>query len=119
MKNIDNLIAELRSTEPYLADSGFTAVVMSQLPGNRELPLLLKNLILLGATTLGSAIVVTQLPAGNLASLLLSVASLPALDLQSVLAMATQNLPIILIASVAFSYILPYGAILAARRGAF
>ena len=117
MKDIDNLIAELRSTEPYLADSGFTAVVMAQLPRSRELPLWLKNLILLCATALGSAIVATQLPAGSLASLLISTAVLPAIDMESVLALVARNLPIILIASVAFSYILPYGAILAARRG--
>ena len=73
--------------------------------------------MLLGATALGSAIVAMQLPAGNLASVLLSSAALPALDLQSVLALATQNLPLILIASVGITYLLPYGAILAARRG--
>ena len=118
MKDIDKLFAELRTGEPYLADGGFSAVVMAQLPGNRELPLWLKNLILLGATALGSAIVAMQLPAGNVASVLLSVASVPAMDLQSVVTMAAQNLPLILIASVAFTYVLPYGAILAVRRGA-
>ena len=118
MKDIDNLFAELRTSEPYLADSGFTAVVMAQLPRSRELPLWVKNLMLLSATALGSAIVATQLPAGNLASVLLSVATLPAPDLQSVLAMVAQKLPIILIASVAVSYLLPYGAILAVRRDA-
>ena len=30
MKDIDNLFAELRTSEPYLADGGFTAVVMAQ-----------------------------------------------------------------------------------------
>ena len=117
MKDIDNLSAELRISEPYLADSGFTAVVMAQLPRSRELPLWIKNLMLLGATALGSAIVAIQLPAGIVASVLLSTAFLPAMDLQSVLAMAAQNLPLILIACVAFSYLLPCGVILAARRG--
>ena len=116
MKDLDNLSAELRISEPYLPDSGFTAVVMAQLPRNRELPLWLKNLILLGATTLGSAIVATQLPAGNVASMLLSMSSLPALDVQSLLTLAAQNLPIILIASVAFGYLMPYGAFLVAQR---
>ncbi len=119
MKDIDNLCAELRISEPYLADSGFTAVVMAQLPRTRELPLGIKNLILLAATTLGSAIVAMQLPADNVASVLLSAAFLPALDLQSLLAVAAQNVPIILIACVAFSYLLPCGVILAARRGVF
>lgn len=119
MKDIDKLFAELRTSEPYLADGGFSAVVMAQLPSNRELPLWLKNLILLGATALGSSIVAMQLPAGDLGSLLLAAASLPALDIQSLLAAAAQNLPVILMASVAFGYLLPYGAVLVAERDAF
>ncbi|OGT81702.1 MAG: hypothetical protein A3H91_10540 [Gammaproteobacteria bacterium RIFCSPLOWO2_02_FULL_61_13] len=117
MKDIDNLCAELRISEPYLTDSGFTAVVMAQLPRSRELPLWEKNLILLGATALGSAIVATQIPAGSLASALMAMTSLPGVDLHIVLTLVAQKLPIILIASAAISYILPFGAILAARRG--
>ncbi len=119
MKDIDNVFAELRGSEPYLADAGFTDVVMAQLPTNRELPFWLKNLILLAAAALGSIMVAMQLPTGgNLVSTLLSVASLPALDMKLLAAMAVNNLPIILIASVAFGYLMPYGTYLAVRRGA-
>lgn len=118
MKDLDLMFRELRTTEPYLNDNGFTAVVMAQLPAQRELPMWVKNLLLLGATLLGSAIVATQLPANTLGTVLVSLATLPAIDAQSLLSVAAQNLPAVLLGCFAVSYLVPYGAILAVRRGA-
>lgn len=118
MKDIELMFTTLRTTEPYIDDNGFTAVVMAQLPGRRELPMWVKNLILLCATLLGSAIVAMQLPADGLGATLLSLIVLPAMDIQSMLSAAVQNLPVVLLACFAVSYLAPYGAILAVRRGA-
>lgn len=62
MIDLESRFSAARQSEPYLDDSGFTAAVMTRLPRRNELPLWLKNLILLGATALGSAVVVWQLP---------------------------------------------------------
>lgn len=113
MKNLDVMMNELRGTEPYLDDNGFTAVVMAQLPARRELPMWAKNLILLTATLLGSAIVAMQFPADSLGTMLLSMLTM---DLQPMLAAASQKLPLVLVACVVISYLVPCGALLAVRR---
>ena len=59
---IDSISARLRQTEPTITDGDFTAAIMTQLPRSRDLPAWQKNLILLTATALGSAIVTWQVP---------------------------------------------------------
>ncbi|MBI2992758.1 MAG: hypothetical protein HYY48_01110 [Gammaproteobacteria bacterium] len=73
MNDIDNLFSELRRTEPYLSDAGFASAVMAQVPRRRELPMWVKNLLLLSATVAGSAVVAWQLPAVELVSLITSM----------------------------------------------
>ena len=60
MKDIDSVVAQLRRSEPYFEDHGFTAAVLATLPEERELPLWIKNLIMIGATAAGSAVVAWQ-----------------------------------------------------------
>lgn len=72
MNDLDQLFQELRQTEPYLPDTGFTAAVIVQLPRRNELPLWIKNLLLLAATAAGSAVVAWQLPAAELLSFMAS-----------------------------------------------
>ena len=72
MNDIDKLFGELRRTEPYLSDAGFASAVMAQLPQRSELPMWVKNLILLSATVAGSAVVAWQLPVIDLVSLFVS-----------------------------------------------
>ena len=62
MIDVESRFAATRQSEPYLDDAGFTAAIMAELPSRTELPLWLKNIILLAATALGSAIAVWQLP---------------------------------------------------------
>jgi len=52
----DNLLGALRNTEPYIADAGFSAGVISRVATTRRLPGWLANLILLGFTAIGSAL---------------------------------------------------------------
>jgi hypothetical protein len=118
MKDLDLVCSELRATEPYLEDNGFTAVLMARLPRRRQLPDWVKNVLLLGATALGSLICALQLPADLFGTVLLALVELPRLDMQALLSMAVQNLPVLLLACFAISYLLPYGAIVAIRRGA-
>ena len=68
--NLDNIFAQLRRTEPHLPDEGFTRAVLVQLPEPYELPLWIKNLLLLGATGIGSAIAAWQMPAVKLSQLM-------------------------------------------------
>jgi len=100
MKDIDNLFSELRGTEPYLSDAGFTSAVLSQLPRPRELPLWVKNVLLLSATVAGSAVVAWQLPAVELASLIASFK----LNVQ------------VLVGAVFTVYMFSYGAIWVAQK---
>lgn len=58
----DKLLAEIRHSEPYLQDNGFAAGVPARLPEARELPLRLKNTILLLFTALGSCLSAWQFP---------------------------------------------------------
>ncbi len=60
--NLDDLFATMRTTEPYFDDDGFTSAVMARIPEATQLPTWLANLILLGFTTLGSALAAWQLP---------------------------------------------------------
>jgi hypothetical protein len=61
MNDIESVIGQLRRTEPYFEDRGFTAAVLAALPEGRELPLWVKNLIMIGATAAGSAVVAWQM----------------------------------------------------------
>jgi hypothetical protein len=70
MSDIDSLVAQLRRSEPYFEDRGFTAAVLAALPEERELPLWVKNLIMVGATTAASAVVAWQMSGLRLESLL-------------------------------------------------
>jgi|GEM_PF-6021445 len=66
----DTVAARLRRTEPVIADEAFVAAVMTRLPASRTLPAWLKNVILLIATALGSAIVAWHVPVTILPALL-------------------------------------------------
>jgi hypothetical protein len=116
MRDIDQLFTELRATEPYLPDNGFTAVVMQQLPRTRTLPEWVKNAIVLVAAMLGIAVVAAQLPHGILNIALVGASALPGASMQTLAEAAMQHLPMVLLAIVAFTYVLPYGALIAARR---
>ena len=70
MKNIDSVAAQLRQSEPYFDDHGFTAAVLAALPEDRQLPLWVKNLIMVGATAAGSAVVAWQMAGLHLEPLL-------------------------------------------------
>lgn len=61
MNELDRMTAALRRSEPYFEDRGFTAAVMAALPAESELPLWIKNLILVAATAAGSGIAAWQL----------------------------------------------------------
>ena len=83
--NFDEMLSTLRSTEPYLADDGFTSGVMARLPEARQLPFWLTNLILLGFTATGSAIAAWQLPVMKLVSFTTSsLLSLPVLGIAAI-----------------------------------
>ena len=60
--NLDDIFATMRTTEPYFEDDGFTSGIMARLPEATQLPTWIANLILLGFTTLGSALAAWQLP---------------------------------------------------------
>ena len=82
--NLDEMLNTLRSTEPYLADDGFTSGVIAMLPETRQLPFWLTNLIMLGFTAIGSAIAAWQLPVMKLVSFTAnSTLSLPTTSLLS------------------------------------
>jgi hypothetical protein len=83
--NLDEMFNTLRSTEPYLADDGFTSAVIVRLPEAQQLPAWLSNLIMLGFTAFGSAIAAWQLPAMKLVSFpTSSLISLPVLGIAAV-----------------------------------
>lgn len=65
-QNLDELVHELRQSEPYIDDSGFTGSVLAELPKTRRLPTWVKNLIQLGAVIISSAIFTWQLPVPDL-----------------------------------------------------
>jgi len=54
--DFESLLGALRNTEPYIADAGFSAGVISRVATTRRLPGWLANLILLGFTAIGSAL---------------------------------------------------------------
>jgi hypothetical protein len=60
MTDIDGILARMKRSEPYFEDRGFTAAVLAALPEDRELPLWVKNLIMVGATAAGSGVVAWQ-----------------------------------------------------------
>ncbi len=68
--DLDTVAARLRQTEPAVADEAFVAAVMTRLPASEALPSWLKNVILLAATALGSAIVAWHVPVAILPELL-------------------------------------------------
>lgn len=101
MNDLASKFAAARQSEPYLDDAGFTPAVMSELPRRNELPLWLKNVILLAATALGSAVAVWQLP--------------PVLTLADKAASAATNLEFIAMAAIAV-YAASLGVVWAARK---
>ena len=60
MNDIDTMLVAMRRSEPYFESHGFTAAVLAALPEERELPLWIKNLMVVGATAAGSAVVAWQ-----------------------------------------------------------
>jgi len=60
MNDIDSVLAAMRRSEPYFEDHGFTAAVLAALPEERQLPLWVKNLMMVGATAAGSGVVAWQ-----------------------------------------------------------
>ena len=77
----DPLDALLHEQNPYVEDGGFTARVLKTLPRRRR-RVWLRPALLLGATTIGSALAVAWVPWGNL----------PALDWSALLAPNPQAL---------------------------
>ena len=108
-KSIDDIFGELRVTEPYLSDDGFSSAVMLRLPEAAELPLWVKNLILLAATAFGSALVTWQLPLEKLTTLLATQTVLLSTQ-TALLSIQTLTLPVFAGAA-AVIYLLSYGAI--------
>ena len=101
--NLDEMLNTLRSTEPYLADDGFTSGVIAILPEARQLPFWLTNLIMLGFTAIGSAIAAWQLPVMKLVSFATtSTLSLPTTSTLSLPTTSTLSLPTTSILSLAF-----------------
>ena len=72
MNELDNIITELRTSEPYLHDGDFTAGVMRQLPEQRTLPWWVKNLILMTATVAGSALAAWEMPVQEITNVIFS-----------------------------------------------
>lgn len=62
MDTLESRFATARRSEPYLDGTGFTLAVMAELPRREELPTWIKNVILLAATAVGSAVAAWQLP---------------------------------------------------------
>ncbi len=84
--NFDDLLGNLRESEPYIADEGFTSGIIARLPETEQLPLWLSNLILLVFTAIGSGIVAWQLPVARIVSITTSsITSLPAFSSITVL----------------------------------
>jgi hypothetical protein len=77
MTDIEQVLGRMRQTEPYFEDRGFTAAVLAALPEERELPLWVKNLILIGATATGSGIVAWQLKGASLENVFTGIAPGP------------------------------------------
>lgn len=63
--DFENLLGELRNTEPYFDDAGFSARVISRVATTRRLPGWLANLVLLAFTAVGSALAAWLTPAGS------------------------------------------------------
>ncbi len=63
--DFESLLGALRNTEPYIADAGFSAAVISRVATTRRLPGWLANLILLAFTAIGSALVAWITPLGG------------------------------------------------------
>ena len=95
-QNLDELILELRQSEPYINDSGFSGSVLAELPKTRRLPLWIKNLIQLSAVIISSAIFTWQL-------------LLP--DLMAQTFALLQNLPVVAAATM-LPLLLTYGVII-------
>ncbi|MCZ6525585.1 MAG: hypothetical protein O6928_03360 [Gammaproteobacteria bacterium] len=96
--NLDEMLNTLRSTEPYLADDGFTSGVIAMLPEARQLPFWLTNLIMLGFTAIGSAIAAWQLPVMKLVSFTAtSTLSLPTTSTLSLAVLGTAAISTFLI----------------------
>ena len=68
INNFDDLLGNLRESEPYIADDGFTSGIIARLPEVEQLPVWLSNLILLVFTATGSGIAAWQLPTDKMVS---------------------------------------------------
>ena len=76
--NFDDLLGNLRETEPYISDEGFTSGIIAHLPEAEQLPAWLSNLILLVFTATGSGLAAWQLPVSKMVSFTTaSITSLP------------------------------------------
>ncbi|MEH6551334.1 MAG: hypothetical protein V7711_05320 [Pseudomonadales bacterium] len=64
--NIEMMFQNLRKSEPYLPDDGFTMAVMAQLPTPTILPTWKKNLLLMTATVIGTGLTASLLPVGTI-----------------------------------------------------
>ena len=95
MKELNTIIDQLKNSEPYLPDQGFTLSVIKQIPADNRIPFWIKNAIILCATILGSAIAAWQLPLTKIVSVLLS---------------STINLPVLLSTALVI-YVFSYWAI--------
>ena len=81
MNNFDDLLGNLRETEPYIADEGFSSGIIARLPEAKQLPGWLSNMILLIFTAAGSGIAAWQLPTAKIVSVATSsITSLPAFN---------------------------------------
>ena len=98
---LDKFFSEIRSSDPYIDDDGFTLGVLNSLPAARELPLWIKNSILMLATLLGTAMAAWQLPV---------------MELISSIATASVSIPM-LIAIVAATYAMSFIVYLATHYG--
>ncbi|MDJ0926510.1 MAG: hypothetical protein QNJ73_02575 [Gammaproteobacteria bacterium] len=62
---LNRIAARLRQSEPEVPDRGFSNAVMAQLPTARQLPVWIRNTLLLAATMLGAVAAAAQLPPGT------------------------------------------------------
>ncbi|MFQ5634111.1 MAG: hypothetical protein ACE5G3_02115 [Gammaproteobacteria bacterium] len=97
----DTALARLRDSEPAIADGGFTAAVMTQLPRRVKVPAWIENALMLGATGLASAIAAAHAP-------------LP--DMLGLLEALTANFWTTLAAGAALTYAGAFGAIWSAKK---
>ena len=87
--DFESLLGALRNTEPYIADAGFSAAVISRVATTSRLPGWLANLILLAFTAIGSALVAWITPLGGQLTLSVTQAVTSILSVQGVFFLPT------------------------------